>query len=195
LSLLLFSAAGFAQVRAGLRGRILDASGAVVANAKLQLIETAKDIHRSTTSSSAGDYVFEDLNPGDYQLEAIATGFQRVTVKNVTLAVGQTASIDLVMKVGGLKEEVTVQATGSAFQSQTSNIQTNIPTKAIVAMPLNSRNFVQLTTLAPGVEIPPGTVLPRINGGRPRTNEYLYDGISALQPEPGQVVFFPIIDE
>jgi len=195
LSLLLFSAAGFAQVRAGLRGRILDASGAVVANAKLQLIETAKDIHRSTTSSSAGDYVFEDLNPGDYQLEAIATGFQRVTVKNVTLAVGQTASIDLVMKVGGLKEEVTVQATGSAFQSQTSNIQTNIPTKAIVAMPLNSRNFVQLTTLAPGVEIPPGTVLPRINGGRPRTNEYLYDGISALQPEPGQVVFFPIIDD
>src|SRR5690242_5138358 len=62
-------------------------------------------------------------------------------------------------------------------------------------MPLNSRNFVQLATLAPGVELPPGTVLPRINGGRPRTNEYLYDGISALQPEPGQVVYFPIIDD
>src|SRR5204863_8227039 len=84
---------------------------------------------------------------------------------------------------------------GTAFQTQPSNIQTNVPTKGIVAMPPNSRNFVQLTTLAAGVEIPPGTVLPRINGGRPRTNEYLYDGISALQPEPGQVVFFPIIDD
>src|SRR5215469_11381370 len=62
-------------------------------------------------------------------------------------------------------------------------------------MPLNTRNFVQLATLAPGVELPPGTLLPRINGGRPRTNEYLYDGISALQPEPGQVVYFPIIDD
>ena len=45
------------------------------------------------------------------------------------------------------------------------------------------------------MELPPGTLLPRINGGRPRTNEYLFDGISALQPEPGQVVFFPILDD
>ena len=41
---------------------------------------------------------------------------------------------------------------------------------------------------------PPAAPLPRINGGRPRTNEYLFDGISVLQPEPGQVAFFPNID-
>jgi hypothetical protein len=40
----------------------------------------------------------------------------------------------------------------------------------------------------------PAAPLPRINGGRPRTNEYLFDGISVLQPEPGQVAFFPNID-
>ena len=44
------------------------------------------------------------------------------------------------------------------------------------------------------MELPPGTLLPRINGGRPRTNEYLYDGVSVLQPEPGQVAYYPIID-
>ena len=65
----------------------------------------------------------------------------------------------------------------------------------VVALPLNSRNFIQLAQLAPGAELPPGTLLPRINGGRPRTNEYLFDGISALQPEPGQVAFFPLIDD
>jgi len=43
----------------------------------------------------------------------------------------------------------------------------------------------------PGVALPPASQLPRINGGRPRTNEYLFDGISVLQPEPGQVAFFP----
>ncbi len=50
-------------------------------------------------------------------------------------------------------------------------------------------------TLSPGVALPGGgSLLPRINGSRPRTNEYIYDGISALQPEPGQVVFYPIVD-
>jgi hypothetical protein len=188
------STAAFSQVRADLRGRILDPSGAAVSNARVELIEMTKEIHRSTTSARSGHYVFEGLNPGDYRLEAVAAGFQTRIVSNVTLAVGQTASVDVTMKVGGNQQELTVYAT-PPFQSQTSNIQTNVATKAVVAMPLNSRNFVQLTTLAPGVAIPPGTVLPRINGGRPRTNEYLYDGISALQPEPGQVVFFPIIDD
>ena len=46
----------------------------------------------------------------------------------------------------------------------------------------------------PASPLPPGSPLPRINGGRPRTNEYLFDGISVLQPEPGQVAFFPNID-
>jgi hypothetical protein len=59
---------------------------------------------------------------------------------------------------------------------------------------LNGRTFITLASLAPGVALPPASQLPRINGGRPRTNEYLFDGISVLQPEPGQVAYFPIID-
>jgi hypothetical protein len=61
---------------------------------------------------------------------------------------------------------------------------------------LNGRSFITLATLVPGVAVPPppAAPLPPINGGRPRTNEYLFDGISVLQPEPGQVAFFPTID-
>lgn len=66
--------------------------------------------------------------------------------------------------------------------------------RRIVELPLNGRTFMALVALAPGVALPPGSQLPRINGGRPRVNEYLYDGISVLQPEPGQVAFFPVID-
>ena len=90
---------------------------------------------------------------------------------------------------------MTVNSDYPVMQAGTSDIQTNIAGSTIAAMPLNTRNFIQLSTLAPGVELPPGTLLPRINGGRPRTNEYLYDGISALQPEPGQVAYFPILDD
>src|SRR4029077_9086980 len=80
------------------------------------------------------------------------------------------------------------------LQTESGSITQSIDHQKLVDLPLNGRTFVQLATLSPGVTLPPGTQLPRINGGRPRTNEYLFDGISALQPEPGQVVFFPIID-
>jgi hypothetical protein len=184
-----------AQVRSNLQGRVLDSSGASVPNAVVELTESATNIHWRTTSSSSGDYSFTNLNPGEYRLNVSATGFQNVVRSGVILSVGQTTSVDLVMTVGTDQQTITVNSALPLLQSQTSNIQTNIPSHAVITMPLNSRNFVQLTTLAPGVELPPGTLLPRINGGRPRTNEYLYDGISALQPEPGQVVFFPIVDD
>lgn len=195
ISVVIASAAGIAQVRANLHGRVLDSSGASLPAARVDLTEVATNIRRQTTTSSSGDYVFGDLNPGDYRLDVVAAGFRKLSLSRVIVPVGQTARVDVVMTVGSEQQSITVDEIPPLFQSQTSNIQTNIPGRAVVAMPLNSRNFVQLTTLAPGVELPPGTVLPRINGGRPRTNEYLYDGISALQPEPGQVAFFPIIDD
>jgi TonB dependent receptor len=148
-----------------------------------------------TTSSGSGDYFFTSLTPGIYQLDVTATGFEHLTRTGVTAIVGQTVSADLVLTVGGGQQIVQVTADAPLLQSETSNVETNISGPTVIAMPLNTRNFVQLATLAPGVELPPGTLLPRINGGRPRTNEYLYDGISALQPEPGQVVYFPIIDD
>ena len=70
----------------------------------------------------------------------------------------------------------------------------NVDEKKITTLPLDGRNFIPLVTLSPGVALPNGQFLPRINGSRPRTNEYIYDGISVLQPEPGQVVYYPIID-
>src|SRR5207253_11014369 len=53
---------------------------------------------------------------------------------------------------------------------------------------------ISLAGLGPGVALSQGSLLPRVSGGRPRTNEYLFDGISVLQPEPVQVAFFPVID-
>jgi hypothetical protein len=185
----------FAQISAGLRGIITDTSGAGIANARVQAIDTSTNIHRETTTSSSGDYLFTHLNPSTYNIDVSATGFQHLTRSGITVTIGQTVSVDLALSVGNDQQTINVNSDVPILQVETSNIQTNIPGPTVIAMPLNSRNFIQLTTLAPGVELPPGTLLPRINGGRPRTNEYLYDGISALQPEPGQVVYFPILDD
>jgi hypothetical protein len=192
----LFSAIAVqAQVAAEIRGRVLDPSGAGVANASVILTENATNLRQVATATSSGDYVFTHLNPGIYTADVTAQGFNHLTRTGISIVTGQTVTADLSLRIGNQQQTVTVTDDAPLLQSSTSNIQTNIPGHVVVSMPLNTRNFVQLATLAPGVELPPGTVLPRINGGRPRTNEYLYDGISALQPEPGQVVYFPILDD
>jgi Carboxypeptidase regulatory-like domain len=185
----------FSQITADLRGRVLDASGASIANARVSLTASATGIRQQTISATSGDYLFTNLIPGSYSIEVSATGFEHLQRTGITAILGQTVSADLTLKASGDQQTVTVSSDAPLLQAATSNIQTNIPGTTVIAMPLNSRNFIQLSTLAPGVELPPGTLLPRINGGRPRTNEYLYDGISALQPEPGQVAFFPILDD
>ena len=184
-----------AQIAADLQGRVLDSSGAAIANANVTLTETATNVHQQTTTSSSGDYFFTHLNPGVYSIDVTAAGFQHLSRSGITAIVGQTVAADLTLNPGTEQQTITVNADAALLQSETSNVETNIPGTTVIAMPLNSRNFIQLATLAPGVELPPGTLLPRINGGRPRTNEYIYDGISALQPEPGQVAFFPILDD
>ena len=194
-SLLFFRTPGIqAQIAAAIEGRITDPQGAAIAGARITLTQTGIRIQQQTTSASGGLFTFPHLVPGPYTLDITAPGFERLTRTSITATVGQTVFLDLPLTVGNDQQTVTVTADAPLLQAAESDIETHIPGSTVVAIPLNSRNFINLATLAPGVSLPPGTLLPRINGGRPRTNEYLYDGISALQPEPGQVAFFPIID-
>ncbi len=189
------SPAAFAQIAAGIEGRVVDATGAGVANADVVLIESATNITRRLKTSASGDYLFNELTPGTYELDVTATGFNPLHRKGITATVGQTATVMLALPVGGTRETVEVTADAPLLQASQADIETHIPGAEVISLPLNGRNFINLAQLAPGVALPPGTVLPRINGGRPRTNEYIYDGVSALQPEPGQVAFFPIVDD
>jgi len=192
---LVLTVAAHAQITSAIAGRVTDPSGAAIPNARLELTQNSTNIRTSTTSSTPGDYTFPQLLPGTYSIKAIAPNFNPLVRSTVTVTVGNTTTVDLKLEVGTGAQTVEVTADTPLLQTGVADIQTNIPGHTVAAIPLNTRNFIQLTTLAPGVELPPGTLLPRINGGRPRTNEYLYDGISAFQPEPGQVAFFPILDD
>jgi hypothetical protein len=93
-------------------------------------------------------------------------------------------------------QSITVTADRPVLRGDTPGLRHVIPSRSVVGLPLNGRNVMALASLVPGVAMPPppAAPFPRINGGRPRTNEYLFDGISVLQPEPGQVAFFPNVD-
>src|SRR5206468_7789505 len=120
--------------------------------------------------------------------------FRAVRRSAVRLTTGEKARIDFALAVGDLREQVTVVGATPIARAETASLGTVVGREQVVQLPLNGRVFVTLAALAPGVALPPNSQLPRINGGRPRTNEYLFDGISVLQPEPGQVAFFPVID-
>ena len=159
------------------------------------LTQSATGIAQKFTSTGSGEFDFTQLDSGTYSVHVVRSGFAALDRSGITVTTGQTVNVDLPLKAGEVGQTVTVTDDAPLLQTSTSDIATTIVGSTTRALPLNSRNFIQLAQLAPGVELPPGTLLPRINGGRPRTNEYLYDGISALQPEPGQVAFFPIIDD
>jgi len=184
-----------AQSNGSLRGTVLDPASHTIANAQVRIIAEATADTRASVTGTSGEFQFPQLLPGRYRLEVDAPGFAHLLRSGVILTTGATAVIDLSLSLGSPGKTVNVSADAPLLQAATSDIQTSIPRSAVVGLPLNGRNFVQLASLAPGVSLPPGTLLPRINGGRPRTNEYLFDGISALQPEPGQVAFFPILDD
>jgi hypothetical protein len=184
-----------AQVGAGgLTGAVSDQSGRSVPGAVVTATSVATNQSRSSTTAEDGGFALQGLAPGSYNVHVELSGFRPLTREGIGIATGETVRVDLQMQLGGLSESVTVSGDASLLRSQTSSLGQVIDNKKIVALPLNGRSFISLAALAPGVALPPGSSLPRINGGRPRTNEYLFDGISVLQPEPGQVAFFPNID-
>jgi hypothetical protein len=180
--------------RAELTGEVHDHSGAVIAGARVTATAVQTQESQATVTSAGGVYTFPNLKPGIYSVAFEASGFKQFVRDGLTLATGESVRVDATLAVGAPHEVVTVRAKSPLLQTESGSLGQVIENHPILDLPLNGRTFVSLVGLASGVALPPGSSFPRINGGRPRTNEYLYDGISVLQPEPGTVAFFPIID-
>ena len=196
LGLILAPALCFGQAgRAELFGAIHDPSGLAVPNAKIEAEDQATMARYSAISNQRGEYHILGLPPSHYVLTVEQPGFRQHRQSGITLRLADVAALNVTLEVGQPSESVNVTAAPPLLQTASSAISLNVEEKKISTLPLDGRNFIPLLTLAPGVALPGGgSLLARINGSRPRTNEYLYDGISVLQPEPGQVVYYPIID-
>jgi hypothetical protein len=184
-----------AQTAAGeITGVVKDQAGAAVPGATITVTDLRTNLQRVAVSSGDGIYTAASLAPGDYRLDVKLAGFKPVRREGVRLATGEKARIDFDLSVGDVREQVTVVADAPIVRAETASLGTVVENEQVLQLPLNGRLFIMLAGIAPGVALPPNSVLPRINGGRPRTNEYLFDGISVLQPEPGQVAYYPLVD-
>src|SRR5690242_9715624 len=200
----------FAQLStASVTGVVRDSSGSVLANAKLTLTNLATSVKRESQSNSAGNYLFLNLQPGTYSLEATAPGFQTWQLPSITLAVNQTATLDVSMQVGALQQTVTVEAAGELLQQSTAEVGAVIAAKQVVDLPLNGRNFTQLLSLSPGVapvsvsqnndgfgNVAQGTQFsfPAINGQTNRSNLFMTDGLINQGAFSSTYAVPPIVD-
>lgn len=192
--ILFVASPALAQVGGGaVTGLVTDPAGAPVPGVTVTVTDPGTKRARRTQTDSQGRYVVGGLASARYQLDAALDGFRPLARHGVRVATGETLRLDLQLSLGAT-EAVTVTDEAGMLRPETSGLGQVIDSQTVTALPLNGRSFITLTGLGPGVALPPGSSLPRINGGRPRTNEYLFDGISVLQPEPGQVAFFPNVD-
>ena len=183
------------QTGAGaITGAVKDQDGAAVPGAAITVTELRTNRQRVVVTTSDGIFSAASLAPGEYRLDVELPGFKSVRREGIRLATGEKARVDVDLSVGGIQEQVTVVGDAAVVREETASLGTVIEQEQVVQLPLNGRLFIMLASIVPGVALPPNSVLPRINGGRPRTNEYLFDGISVLQPEPGQLAYYPVID-
>ncbi len=162
--------------------------------ARLELTNTGTETKLPVESSVEGRFHFFALPPGTYRLSVTKGGFATLQRDGIVARVGDQINLDLQLQVGDVSQAVIVTGAPPLLQSTRGTSSFMVEQRKVVGLPLDGRNFVPLIALSPGVNLPPGNLLPRINGSRPRVSEYIYDGISVLQPEPGQVAFYPIVD-
>src|SRR5271170_1227383 len=205
-TLVLLAPAVFGQdVSSKITGTVTDASGAVISGATVTATEKSRGTIYPAETNSAGVYYLSSLPIGDYVLKVSAPGFSSVERPSVSLAMDQTARIDITMPVGQASQTVEVTTAPPLLQTDQTFLGTVLDAQANVTLPLATRNYNQLTLLSPGaVSLNPGAFTgsqasfqvgrPYINGNREQTNNYILDGIDNNQIDNNDVAFAPSVD-
>jgi len=146
------SGTAFAQATASatLQGTVTDQSGAVVAGATVIITNKDQGWTRTLTASDTGFYRFELLAAGTYSLRITRGGFATVTVERAELQVGQTTTLDFVLKPGQVSETIEVSAEAPVVDTDKTQVGLEITPNDINNLPLNGRDFGNLAYLAPG---------------------------------------------
>jgi Carboxypeptidase regulatory-like domain/TonB dependent receptor-like, beta-barrel len=180
----------FADVTGSILGTVRDSSGLLVAGAHITAIGTETNFVRETVSEKNGEYRLLALPPGHYTLTASATGFEQFVTTGITLRVNDQLRIDVSLKVGAVKESVTVEANAVQVETTSTQLGQVVDTKQILSMPLNGRSFIDLLGLQAGVapttsgsiqqDRPVSGILDSgnvsVNGQRETANAFLVNG-------------------
>jgi hypothetical protein len=194
-----------AQANTGeITGTVRDADGGVLPGATIVAEQTETGARVQHLTDARGRYFLPALRVGTYVITAELAGFRRVLRDRIVLQLGQTLTLDFVLDVAGLKEEVRVSADAPLLQAANAEISDVIGNREVVQLPLNGRSFIALSQLSDAVVIPPGGTrgdalqqtgpLPNVGGQRSGHNIYLLDGFKVTDELFNNLVVSPSLE-
>src|SRR5882724_578062 len=201
-----FGRAALAQTTASIKGTVTDASGVVIAGAKIAVKNSTLGIERNVESNSEGNYEVPALSPGTYSVEVQMQGFQHAIAKGVVLAVSQNSLQNFSLQIASSDTVITVESTQSVIESTTTNVGQVIDSRTVQEIPLNGRHFVDLALLIPGTVTPPqngfltaplrgqGSFAFNSAGQREDTTNFLINGVNLNDQVQNQITFQPSVN-
>lgn len=172
---------------ATISGTATDETGGVLPGVTVSVENVATGLTRTTVSDDEGRFTVLQLVPGDYQVQGELIGFQTAVRTGITLTVGRSAIVDLTLQVGEITDRVTVTGEAPLVETSTAALSGLVAETQIKELPLNGRNFVQLSLLEPGAthartasqgSLTGGGLKMSFNGSRPSFNNFIMDGTS-----------------
>ena len=193
------------EAGASITGKITDPSGAAVVNATVTLRDVDRGSAFRTQSNEEGVYNLPRVPIGQYELRVEAGGFQTAVRPPFPLQLNQAAKVDIALAIGQVSQQMVVTEAAPNLQTETTQVSTVMEANAIAGLPLETRNYNQLTLLIPGaVTISPASfntglktfnaARPNLNGNREQANYYLLDGVENTEFVDNNVAYSPNVD-
>jgi hypothetical protein len=203
LSILLFASTALSQThRASIRGRITNQTGNVLAGVSIKIVHEERNETRNTVSDAEGEFTVSQLAPGTYRIEAESAGYEKYA-RRVELQVNQIERLDVRLDVARLAEEnVIITDTLPPLNKDSAALSTVIENRQVTGLPLDGRNFFELTLLVPGA-VPAaqgsassfrGDLAFSVNGAREDANNFLLDGVYNVDPKLNTFGVRPPVD-
>ncbi len=163
--------------RGGINGLITDNTGAAIAQAAVTAtnVETAATL--TSVSSSAGEFLFNDLPLGTYTVTISAPGFSTTKVDKVMVSAGAVYTLPVKLSISSNAQTIEVDAAAIALDTTTVTQTTVLDAKAVADLPLNGRDFTQLIQLTPGYAGYTGGGYGSLNGTRANQMNWQIDGV------------------
>jgi hypothetical protein len=189
---------------ASFTGTVFSSDGNQVPDVEVVATNVATQVTYTAKSNADGLYTVSALPIGTYKLRAQASGFQAYETNEIKLESGQNARVDVTLQVGGFGEKVEVTGVTPILQTQDAVVGEVVSETTIRNMPLNGRNFSQLSLLLPGaISTDPnsftnpknfGSGRPNVNGQREQSNNYTLDGVDMNEPIDNLLPYQPSPD-